>query len=81
MSEKEKVTDGDVVAEEVKHRIMVKEGHRHYAPQYIAIGVTIVQYIFSVPESNSVGTLDGQNNGIVFIKFGNYGADRNVRCL
>jgi hypothetical protein len=61
------------MVEEIKHYIFVKNGRRHYAPQYLSSRETAIQWIFPVPESNAVGTLDDDSNGIVFVKFGDYG--------
>jgi len=81
MSERKEVADGEGVAEEFKHCVMVKGGRKHYAPQYVAAGITAVQYIFPVPEPNAVGTLDEHSNGIAFIKFGDYGAEPECQVV
>jgi hypothetical protein len=74
MSRDENVEEKSV-DEEVKHYVFIKEGRRHYAPQSLLAGETTNQWIFRVPESNAVGTLDKQSNGIVFLKFGDYWAE------
>jgi hypothetical protein len=72
----------DVVTEDiVKHYVFVKKGRRHYAPQYLTAGMTTVKWIFSIPESNAIGTLDGHSNGIVAVKFGDYGAEPECRVI
>jgi len=59
--------------DEVKYYVFVKDGRRHYAPQQLSAGATTIELIFPAPKPNTVGTLDDQSNGIVILKFGNYG--------
>jgi hypothetical protein len=59
--------------EEIKQYVFIKKGYRHYAPQYLSSGETTIQWIFPMPEPNAVGALDDNSNGIVFVKFGDYG--------
>jgi hypothetical protein len=70
-----------IVEEEVKYYVFVKDGRRHYAPQYIAAGPTSIRWIFPVPDTNAVGTLDKHCNAIVFIKFGGYGAAPECKII
>jgi hypothetical protein len=44
--------------DEVKYYVFVKNGRQHFDPQYLTVGETTVKWIFSIPESNTVGTLD-----------------------
>jgi hypothetical protein len=60
---------------EITNYVFVKGGYRHFAPQYVAVGATTVDWIFPVPNHNTVGTLDKLSNGIVFMKFGDYGTE------
>jgi hypothetical protein len=69
----EKIPKEDIVEEEITYYIFIKSGRRYFNPQYVAVGATTVQWIFPVPEPNAVGTLDEESNGIVFIKFSDYG--------
>jgi len=58
---------------EVTHYIIVKENHRYFAFQYVVTGAITVDRIFPISKSNAIGTLDEDSNGIVFIKFSDYG--------
>jgi len=71
----------EVVEDEITYYVFVKEGRRHFAPQYMAAGATTVQHIFPVPESNAVGTLDKENNGIAFVKFGGFGMEPECKVV
>jgi hypothetical protein len=66
---------------EITCYVFVKEGYRHFAPQYVVAGETTVEWIFPVPEPNAVGTIDSQSNGIVLISFGNYGVEPERRVV
>jgi hypothetical protein len=68
-------TPENVTEEEVKYYIFVRGGQQHFDPQYLSAGMTTLKWIFSVPKPDTVGTLDGRNNGIALIKVGGYGAE------
>jgi len=68
-----KLSDESLINDDISYYVFVKKGCRHYAPQYLSAGMTTVEWIFSVPKPNTVGTLDEYSNGLVFIKFGDYG--------
>lgn len=63
---------GNAAEGDVTYHIFVRDGRKHFAPQMISAGETSVQWIFPVPESNAVGTLDEHSNGIAFLKFGGF---------
>jgi hypothetical protein len=63
----------EISEEEIKYYVFVKNGSRHYAPQNLSCGETAIQWIFPIPEPNAIGALDDDSNGIVFVKFGDYG--------
>jgi len=65
----------DVTENEVKYYVFVKNGRKYYDSQQLSVRETTIDWIFPVPESNVVGTIDRQSNGIVLIKFGNYGEE------
>ena len=67
--------------DDVTYYIFVKSGRRHFEPQMIDAGETSVHWIFPVPESNSVGTLDEHSNGIVFLKFGGFMAGPKSKVI
>jgi len=73
--------ENDTVEDVVKYYVLVKNGYRHYNPQYISAGMTIITFIFPVPEFNAVGTLDDYSNGIVLIRFGGYGAEPECQVI
>jgi hypothetical protein len=75
------MAENDVLENEVKHYVFVKNGCRHFDPQYLTAGETTVERIFPTPVSNAVGTLDEHNNGIVFIKFNNYGKELECKIV
>jgi hypothetical protein len=75
-SERQNAADGDVT-----YHIFVRDGRKHFAPQIMAAGETSVQFIFPVPESNAVGTLDEHSNGIVFLTFGGFMAEPESRVV
>jgi len=83
MSEEE-IADEDVLEEEeeeIRYYVFIKNSRRHFAPQYLSLGATTVQWIFPVPESNAVGSLDKQSNGIVLLKFGNFWEDPECKIV
>jgi hypothetical protein len=63
------------------YHIFVRDGRKHFAPQMIAAGETTLQWIFPVPESNTVGTLDRHSNGIAFLKFGRFMAKPESKVI
>ncbi|MDR2693796.1 MAG: hypothetical protein LBB74_06230 [Chitinispirillales bacterium] len=67
------MSEAEIKEEEIKHYVFVKNGRVHYAPQAISSGETAIHWIFPVPEPAAVGTLDDNSNGIVLVKFGDYG--------
>jgi hypothetical protein len=67
--------------DEVKYRVFEKNARRHFGPQYLTVGETTVQWIFSIPEPNAVGTLDEHNNGIASVTFGNYGTEPECKVI
>jgi hypothetical protein len=73
VQERQKMSEAEIKEEEIKHYVLVKNGRVHYAPQYLSSGETDIHWIFPVPELDAVGTLDDNSNGIVFVKFGDYG--------
>jgi hypothetical protein len=79
MSEKTIVDEAE--NNEITCYVFVKEGYNHFTTQYVTAGATTVEWIFPIPEPNAVGTLDNQNNGIVFIKFGDYGMEPKRRVV
>jgi hypothetical protein len=76
-----KMTEDNVLEDKVKYYIFLKKSHRHFDPQYLTVGEATIQWIFSVPEHNIVGTLDGESNGIVFLKFGDYGVEPEYKVI
>lgn len=75
MSEEE--TAEDIIT----YYIFIKKGRRHYVPQYLTAGMITVKWIFPTDEANTIGTIDNHNNDIVFIKFGDYGADPECEVI
>jgi hypothetical protein len=67
--------------DEVKYYVFVKNGRQHFDPQYLTVGETTVQWIFSIPEPNAVGTLDEHSNGIVSMTFGDYGVEPECKVI
>jgi hypothetical protein len=67
--------------EAVKHYVFVQNDRRRFEPQHLSAGVTAVKWIFPVPEAGAVGTLDAHSNGIVFMKFGDYGAEPECKVI
>jgi len=63
---------------EITNYVFVKDGRKHFIPQYISPNTTTTKWIFSIPEPNAVGTLDKQSNSIIFMKFVEYG--KNPEC-
>jgi len=63
------------VEREITNYVFVKDGRKHFAPQYISPNTTTTKWIFSIPEPNAVGTLDKQSNSVTFMKFLEYGKD------
>jgi hypothetical protein len=47
MSKENIVTEGD----EITYYVFVKNGYGRFAPQYVTVGETTVEWIFPVPES------------------------------
>jgi len=72
---------GNAANGDVTYYVFVRDGRRHFVPQMMAAGETALQWIFPVPEANTVGTLDGQSNGIVFLKFGGFTAEPESRVV
>jgi hypothetical protein len=66
---------------EVKYHVFLKKGRRHFNPQYLTVGDTAIKWIFPVPVANTVGTLDENSNGVIFMKFGNYGAEPECKAI
>ncbi|MDR2971644.1 MAG: hypothetical protein LBU83_06940 [Bacteroidales bacterium] len=71
----------ELMEDGVKYYIFVKEGHRHFTPQYFSSGMTSIEWIFPIPEANAIGTLDGHNNGIAVIIFGDYGVEPKCKVV
>jgi len=67
------MTEDKFLDDPVKYYIIVKNGRRHFASQCLSAGTTDVYWIFPIPKSNAIGTLDGESNAIVSVTFGNYG--------
>jgi hypothetical protein len=67
--------------DEITYYLFVKKDYRYFDPQYLSTNMPTVKWIFPVPESNAVGALDEYNNGIMFIKFGNYGEDTENKIV
>jgi len=59
----------------ITYYIFAKNGWRHFDPQYLSAGMTAVRWIFPLPLSNTVGTLDERSNGIASITFGDYSVE------
>jgi hypothetical protein len=45
--------EGEFIEEEIKYYVFIKNGHRHFAPQYLFAGATTVQWIFPISEPNA----------------------------
>jgi|GEM_PF-6209343 len=65
----------------ITYYIFIKKGRRHYDPQYLATGMITVKWIFPADEPNTIGTIDNHNNDIVFMTFGDYGADPKCEII
>jgi hypothetical protein len=83
------MSDDNIIEDEASCCAFVKKGCKHFDPQNLSAGMTTVKWIFPVPESNAVGTidehsieaLDEHSNGIAFIKFGDHGKDPECRII
>jgi hypothetical protein len=75
------MSKSDVVIDDIKYYIFVKKDRRHFNPQYVGSGATTIHRIFPIPKSDTVGALDKYCNGIVFLKFGDYGAEPTYEVI
>jgi hypothetical protein len=72
MSTKEAMEE-NIVEEEIKYNVFLMDGRKRFAPQHLSAGATIIQWIFPIPESNAVGTLDKHSNCLALVKLGEFG--------
>ena len=75
------MSEDDVAENEVKYYVFVRNGCRHYDPQHLSAGMMSVIFIFPMPESNTIGTLDEYSNGIVLINFKGYGEEPECKVI
>jgi hypothetical protein len=59
----------------------VRNGHRHFDPQYLSVEMTTTKWIFPIPMANAVGTLDEHSNAIVSMTFSDYGSEPKCKVI